>query len=356
MALSQADSPFATIPLTGCGVTGYLAPVTIGSGASAQTFQLAVDTGSSTTAVAGEDCTSCTSVSPLFTAGLTTQVEGDMASADYGDGSQWSGTTVSDLIQVPPAQPAVRTIFARIDSQTSFFRPTDCNGSAVSTSPSQGILGLGPPDLLSADTQDFMTLFSTASGLPDTFGVQLCATGNGHLWLGGFDPSYTSAAPQYAAIPSGGPYWEVNVANLSSGGASILNSMDAVIDTGTTINILPKSAYEGLLASFKSSAAFAQIFGSSAYQDIFVNGDCVAPAGGQTLQQINAQLPTAQITLTGASGSGDFTLDVPATGSALMVLVMNGQTLYCSGAARRRVSEHLCDDLRLHREPYRVRA
>jgi hypothetical protein len=328
---TQAESPFPTIPLTGCGLTGYLAPVTIGSGSMAQTFQLGVDTGSSTTAVAAAGCTTCTDVSPLFTPGGTTQPDGASASAQYGDGSQWSGTTVSDLIQVPPATPPVRTIFAQIEAQKSFFHSVDCSGNAVSTSPSQGILGLGPPDLLSADTQDFVAQFATASGLPAVFSVQLCPLGKGHLWLGGFDPSYVSAAPQYTPIPAGSQYWEVGVTTLSLQGTLLLSSTAAVLDTGTTINLLPKSAYQGVLSAFQSNAAFAGIFGSSGFQDIFVNGDCDAPLGGQTRQEINAQLPVTQIAIPAEDGSGDFTLDVPATGLALMALVIGGQTLYCSG-------------------------
>src|SRR5579862_2293821 len=54
--------PLAIITLSGCAVSGYTAPLVIGT----QTFDLIADSGSATLGVASAACPTCTGVSPLY--------------------------------------------------------------------------------------------------------------------------------------------------------------------------------------------------------------------------------------------------------------------------------------------------
>lgn len=328
----DAGDSLPTIPLTGCSIVGYLVPVTVGG---VQNFELTLDTGSSTTAIAGSSCPSCTDagVTPEFLADSSTLDGGMVVRATYGDGSGWSGYTVTDQIELDPAAPAVSTVFVDITKQRRFFQPYDCTGNMVSTVPQQGILGMGPPDLLDGMTQDFFNQFVGASMLPNSFSVQLCPEGNGNLWLGGYDPSYMAGRPQFTSIPNGNEYWEVT-ASMTFEGMELATNSDSIVDTGTSINILPTAVYNAIVSGLKGNTALTQLFGSTAYNDLFGSmGGCDNTVAGQSLRDVNAALPSMQVTFQASDGSGPFTLDVPATGSYLTVIVQGGVNYYCAGIA-----------------------
>jgi hypothetical protein len=328
--LLDAGDGLPTIPLTGCSITGYLVPVTVGR---TQSFHLSLDTGSSTTAIAGSSCSDCTGVSPLFNADSTTIDGGMHVSATYGDGSGWSGYTVSDLIELNPAAPPVSTVFADITRQKQFFQSYDCSGNMASVVPQQGILGMGPPDLLDGATQDFFNQFVAGSMLPKSFSVQLCPEGNGNMWLGGFDPSYMAGLPRYTSMPFGNQFWEVT-ATMSFQGAQLATGSDAILDTGTSINILPTAVFNAITVGLQNNTALTTLFGNTAYNDLFGSmGGCDNTIAGQSLRDVNAALPSMQVTFQASDGSGPFTLDVPATGSYLTVVVQGGVDYYCAGIA-----------------------
>jgi len=116
--------------------------VTIGQGAAAQTFELVVDTGSSTLAVAGNTCTTgCTNVSPRYLQS-THQANGAVntmgtISSTYYDGTSWNATIWEDTVTVGTASLPDMKI-GIITSAGGYFR-TDCNGDQPP--PNQGIMG-----------------------------------------------------------------------------------------------------------------------------------------------------------------------------------------------------------------------
>jgi len=132
----------STRPRPGCEAVDFSAAVTIGQGTAAQTFELIIDTGSSTLAVAGSSCGSgCSGVTPQYqtsshsSSGATNTDA--VVSGMYGDGSGWSGTVWTDAMamggySLPNMAIAVMT------SASSFFN-SDCNGN--SPGPNQGIMG-----------------------------------------------------------------------------------------------------------------------------------------------------------------------------------------------------------------------
>lgn len=292
------DAPMHTagltaIPLVGLG-GGYTAKLSFG----AQAFDVIVDTGSSSTGVAASTCTNC-SVSPEYaTAGATDLHQ--PASSQYGSGS-WKGEVFEDAATMGNRAP-VTLDFASITSQTGFFQ-----GPGF-----QGILGLGPDALLLAHTTSYLTESMTTE-----VGFQLCPD-DGTMWLGGFDAAAATAAPSFAPIVNGAPYYMINVANASVSGSASLTSTDfgpTIIDTGTTQTFVPTAVLTAVTTAVKSSAGYTAVFGTQALTD----GACLNTTMSST--QIDAALPPFALTFgTGAP------ISIPATRSYLMA---QGGGQYC---------------------------
>src|SRR5205823_6228097 len=81
-------------------------------------------------------------------------------------------------------------------SQKTFF---DGNQNAF-----QGLLGLGGDGLLTQGTTSYLDEVA-AAGVTDIQAFEMCDGNGGTMWLGGFDPAATAAAPQHtpmsAALP-----------------------------------------------------------------------------------------------------------------------------------------------------------
>jgi hypothetical protein len=93
MAVSRAAHVFIALRVVSlhvvvaCSFQDFMIPVQIGS----QVFHLLVDTGSTSLAVAGVRCTTCSNASPVYTPGPTAQPTGQTTKAEYGDGSSLRG-------------------------------------------------------------------------------------------------------------------------------------------------------------------------------------------------------------------------------------------------------------------------
>jgi hypothetical protein len=321
--------PFVTIPLTGCAFIGYEAPVSIDT----QTFQMSIDTGSTTTAIAASSCSNC-GVSPTYhpPSGADT---GRQTSSQYGSGS-WDGEVYSDTVQVGGEMPAVTMDFAGITDQQQFFIPYLCDGS--SGNGSQGILGLGPLSLdtigMSNTDAYFNDLVATA-GIGNLFAVQLCALG-GNLWFGGYDTAYTTSAPQYTPMVNNG-YYSVTLSDLGFNGTSLGYSANdygaSVVDTGTYGLLLPSAAYNKLVSDISGDSAVRSAFGGNTIDsNFFQSGNCVSPTASQTAADLDSSLPPLYMTFPGTSG-GSFQLSFPATKSYFIPSTSGGVTQYCAGIA-----------------------
>jgi hypothetical protein len=328
------------IPLGGCNATGYTVPVRVGAGSAAQSFTLSLDTGSSTTAIAASGCAGCSDVVPQFVSTATTEDEARSVSSAFGDLSVWSGECVSDLLEIADATQPVRTSFVAITNQSGFFQSLDCNGNPASSSPVQGVLAMGPPDLLLTGTQDFFSQLVAGSRASDIFTVELCPAGGGRLWLGSSDPESLAKPLQYTALvdPSGADrsggmgsvFWEVHAQGFGMGAEPLNGGTDAILDTGTTVNLLPTSVYQDILGALRTSDAFVALFGQNGYADLFTRNQCDAPLNGESIDEINAALPRLRVSFPDVDG-GVFTLDVPATGAYLSVLGSGASSKYCYG-------------------------
>jgi hypothetical protein len=84
-----------TTPITGCPFGNFAVPVVL----NATSFQLILDTGSATLAVAGATCDNCRDVTPLWRPSPGASVnQSHTAISIYGDGSSWQANVWRDRV------------------------------------------------------------------------------------------------------------------------------------------------------------------------------------------------------------------------------------------------------------------
>jgi hypothetical protein len=279
------------VPLFSCIPVTYTAAITIGG---SQQFELTVDTGSTTLGVASSRCNSCMGVSPKYTPGTTATDLKQQAMTQYATGS-WSGEIYEDSVGLG-SEAAVPVSLVAINAQSQFFQNVMCNSPSGAF---QGILGFGPAGAAVAGTNGYFDQLVATQGVSNVFATQLCDNG-GTLWLGGFDPAATTGAPSYtpeiAAIDS--YYYAVNLVSVSVAGTTVPVASgqytDSVVDTGTSVFLLPTAAFNSLAGAIASNAAFSSIFGNGTAFFASTNSGntmCVAPSPPQTKAQLDATLP-----------------------------------------------------------------
>jgi hypothetical protein len=285
----EAGTGLVAIALSTCGTAGvYTASVAIGE---SQEFQLVVDTGSATLGVASSSCSGC-DVKPEYTPGSSAVDDHQSASSDFGTGA-WSGEIYQDTVAMGSGAAPVKLV--AIDSQRDFFQLFPCT--------MQGVMGFGPAGAALSGTEVFLDQLAANAHVPDVFATELCDDG-GTLWLGGYDPSFTTAAPQYVPLSSGElsqVYYSVNLTSVTVDGTTVpiatAEDADSVVDTGTSGFLLQTAAYDALTAAIQSNAAFAQVFGASFFSS---PGACAAVT--ETKDALDAMLPA--LTLTFGSNPG----------------------------------------------------
>jgi len=306
---------------------------------------MGIDTGSTDTGVALSTCDDC-GVSPEYTPGAgsctgnpstcgnscTGNSPAGCTCSEYGSGS-WNAEVCSASLSVGPEMPSVNIDFAGITDQQQFFIPTDCAGNTVTTSLSEGILGLGPLDLDTIGTGNSDAYFSqlVQQGITDTLAVLLCSA-NGELWFGGYDAQYASGSPQYTPMNQGSGYWAVGLSSVGLGTTNLGGAdSNSVVDTGTWGFYMPTAAFNALTNALSTDTGATSVFGAGAMSSTFFSeGSCVEPTGGQTQSEVDAALQPLTLTFPSTSG-GSFTLSLPATESYLIPITSGGVTAYCAG-------------------------
>ena len=313
---------YATIPLISGQGFFYTAPLTIGS----QTFQVDVDTGSTTTGVAETACTSsCGGVSPLYTPSSSSVDTKHTASTQYADGSGWSGEVWTDSIGLTHGTPSANVSFVGVTTETGFF---DGNGNAY-----QGILGLGPDALLERYTTSYLSAV-TAAGVTDEIAFEMCANA-GTMWVGGWDDTKSDAQQFAPMVPISGnnPFYSVNLQDIALGGTSLgfgaSTYQQPIVDTGTSLEYLPTAAYNAYVAKINGDAGFKALFPGQTMSDPDngPNYGCVKAGAGVTDAMVDAMLPAISYKLP-AMGGGTFTITAPPTQSYLQNF---GSGMYCNG-------------------------
>jgi hypothetical protein len=302
-----------------------MAPVTVGTGTG--TYQMIVDTGSTTLGVAASACgTRCAGVSPLY--GDTGTDQHKTAKTEYADGSGWSGEIYQDTVELGGATLySVAVDFVAISKQTSFFDTYDCTLNSTTTSADQGIAGFGNADLLETGTTSYFAQLVQANAVPNVFAVQMCNT-DGKLWLGGYDPSAMNGAIQYTPITAS-QYTDVNLNALNLGSTSMGTDLNPVtIDTGTSVIGFSTDVYQPLTTAIEGSSVFKQAL-SGLDGGYFAGGNCLPAQGSLTTAQIDSMLPALNLVFPTAGGSS-FTIAAPANQSYLTPVNTGSGVVYCA--------------------------
>ncbi|HEY1550938.1 MAG TPA: pepsin-like aspartyl protease, partial [Kofleriaceae bacterium] len=108
---SPAD--YYTIPLTTANQEFWSPKVTVGG----QTFVMDLDTGSTTTAIAGTTCSTCTNVSPEYMPSSTAMDQSKTAESEYADGTGWQGEIYQDTMMVGSGTPEATLDIVDISTQ-----------------------------------------------------------------------------------------------------------------------------------------------------------------------------------------------------------------------------------------------
>jgi hypothetical protein len=322
------------LPLSGCVYSVYAGNFNIGT----DTFQLLVDSGSSTTAVAGSACTTCSALTPLYLTDRVTPV-GASVDAKYGDMSGWSGPVYRDVMgasaQGGMVTPQVPVDFAAMNEETDFFTESVCPGTNNATNAYQGILGLGPDVLLLDNTTSYLAAIKAAGTFKnDAFAVQLCDKG-GQMWFGGYDPSAVSGDAVYTPmVPQSrkdleSNYYGVSMRDMQVNGKSLGLDTAAlgtsVVDTGTSAFLVSATAYQKLVVAIAADPNFKAHFSSKLIYQQSCDSSSKSP------RELDAILPTLGVTMPGETAGSTFTLTLKATESYLFGFkIDDSHYYYCS--------------------------
>jgi hypothetical protein len=321
------------LPLTGCAVSSYTAPVSLGDG---QIYQLTLDSGSGTTAVAAAACGNCNDASPRYTPGPGATATGQQTSALYGGGQGWRGPVYTDVVSLGHGVAPVRMNIAAITAQTlqradaqPFLAPSRCSGAPIANS-QQGIFGLGGPNAGAPNTDAYVA--SMVGATAGVFAVQMCDT-DGRAWFGGYDPASLDGAPVYTPLVDARDYYVVEVIDVRLDGVTAaLSASDfglTLVDTGTSITLLPGRAFDALSEIIETDPVFQHTFG----QGFFTGGSCLGAPPDMDAAALDAALPRLTVVLPG-KGNPEVTLDLPATESYLTpTRAPGGKVVYCPALA-----------------------
>ncbi|CAG8611183.1 2530_t:CDS:2, partial [Paraglomus brasilianum] len=208
-----------------------------------QEFPLQIDTGSSTSWVVSSQCNRdiCTAVKRLDTSSLPTAEVGKSASIEFGRGLTVSGRVVRDVFSAG---------FLAVKNQT-FIAADD----VTAPFPGSGILGLGfgakspVPDKPNTIFENMVEQNLIAEPV---FGVRLVSHGGGEIMFGGIDLSIIKGAIQYLPVTSL-LEWEIPVKGIKFANKIITPPTRFIVDTGTTVNIIPEKYAEILFAEIPGS-------------------------------------------------------------------------------------------------------
>ncbi|BGP29181.1 hypothetical protein JCM10296v2_000919 [Rhodotorula toruloides] len=242
----------ASESLTSYGDSLWAGSLSIGT--PAQSFVCDFDTGSADLWMPSSQCTSsaCSGKHKYDASASSSSVPvtSKTFSVSYGDGSSSSGPVYQDTVTVAGLVGTGQTFGAATTLSTSF-----------ASDPEDGLAGLAFPSI--SDLQSptlFQTLWNEGKVSANQFSFRL-SSGNAapsELYFGGMNPAhYVAGTTQWASVTSQS-YWVVTGATAVNGKAvSAVNNFNAIIDTGTTLIVIPTAAAQSFWAAVPNSAPYS---------------------------------------------------------------------------------------------------
>ena len=319
--------PFYAIPLTTAEDAFWMPTLNVGG----QSFLMDLDTGSTSTAIAGTSCADCGNVSPLYMPGASAMDQNNTAFTTYADGTGWMGEIYSDSIGLGSGTPNVDVNI--VDISTQVVGSTGMAGFFDGENDYQGILGMGPPELAEPGTGAYFEA-ATQAGLEPVMAFELCVDG-GTMWLGGYDATHAQGDVQYTTMlpidAQNNPFYAVNISSMSMGGMTVAMGSDfgpePIVDTGTTFLLMPTNAVTALIGNVNASSGFKTLFPGTTLDD--ENNPCTG-SGSVTDDMVDAMLPPLEMSFPNKNGGADITFTVPALESYMFD---GGGGQFCLGVA-----------------------
>jgi hypothetical protein len=149
----------------------------------------------------------------------------------------------------------------------------------------------------------------------NSFGIYLDTAGSGELSLGGIDESIVDDQFTYTPLQQLSNHYQISLDSLKLNGTSVISSLNAILDTGTTYILLPMRAYNTLVEFLQTH--YCDLVGVCSQLNIF-NGNCLLEISKvEAYPDLAFQFSGVQVT-------------VKAT-SYFLQTTMHGQSGYCFG-------------------------
>jgi hypothetical protein len=301
--------PFFAIPLTTPNQSFWSPTLHVGG----QAFVMDLDTGSTSTAIAGTGCSDCTNVSPLYMPSSSASDQKNTAATEYADGTGWMGEIYSDSIGLGSGSPNVSVDI--VDISTQVVGSMGMAGFFDGQNDYQGILGMGSPDNAEPGTGAYFDSI-TKAGVDPVMAFELCPTG-GTMWLGGYDSTHAMGTMQYTPMlpidSQNNPFYSIDITSMTMNGATLGMGSDAfqapIVDTGTTFFYLPTPIEQATIAAINASPGFQALFPSTTLDD---QQNFCTGSGSVTADMVDAMLPPLEFTVPNKAGGADIKFSIPA--------------------------------------------
>ncbi|CAO3696601.1 unnamed protein product [Rhizopus stolonifer] len=213
----------------------YYGEVTVGT--PGVKLKLDFDTGSSDLWFASTLCTSCSSSQTKYNPNKssTYAADGRTWRISYGDGSTAGGILAKDNVNLGGLL---------IKQQTVELAKTESRSFA--SGPNDGLLGLGFNTITTVRGVKTPVDNLISQGLisKPIFGVYLgkhSTGGGGEYIFGGYDSSKFKGQLTTVPVDSSNGWYSIDVKGATVGGSKVAGSFNGILDTGTTLLILPTS-------------------------------------------------------------------------------------------------------------------
>ncbi|KAF9540622.1 hypothetical protein EC957_003964 [Mortierella hygrophila] len=238
---------------------------TVSVGTPAQNVKLDFDTGSSDIWFPSSTCTTaaCKKHVRFNSASSSTfQKDGRKWNIGYGDGSTASGILGSDIVSVGGIK--VRQTIGLATSESSSF----------GSSPEDGLFGLGFNTIESvAGVKTFLDNAIAAGALAQpvvsVFLPSYRRNGGvgGEYLFGGINADRYTGSLTYINVSQKG-YWQIPMSDITYNGASLGQSAQGIVDTGTTLVIIGTAAAKAVHQKIAGSVFTAATRTQSAYWSV----------------------------------------------------------------------------------------
>lgn len=274
----------------------YMATLALGT--PAQEVNAIIDTGSANLVVMGPGCEGCDAVDYRPETSTTASEPGAAFTIMYGSAAL-SATTTTDMVGLPCGDSV----------EASFGVATQ-----VAHLPSS-ILGLAYQSLAEpsdAPLTPWLDAMVDGGVLADIFSLRLCGAGRSgsHLKLGGMDATIDASALTYTPIIEE-RYYGIAPPSFSLGEAALGDgAMTSIIDSGTTLMLVPQAVHQALVTALKAAAEAQGV--SAQIPDGVWTGSASDISARATLSEAEVgAFPPLTLTLQGEGSRDAFQLQVP---------------------------------------------